>query len=122
MGENGHRAEVDPWNHLVALIDRNLDTTVHNQHLLIELWRNGMRDVELRDQCDEHWAGCRALLLETVVEGCSQGAFSPTLSPGQVVDLVLATLAEATLTRSRAPTAFESVCYSSFRRCWAERD
>ena len=98
MGENGHRAEVDPWNHLVELIDRNLDTTVHNQHLLIELWRNGMRDIELRDQCDEQWAGYRAPLLETVVEGCTQGAFSPTLSPGQVVDLVLATLAGAILT------------------------
>jgi BetI-type transcriptional repressor, C-terminal len=102
MGENGHRVEVDPWNRpwnrLVALIDRYLDAAVHNQNLIIELWRNGMRDVELRDQCDEQWAGYRAPLLETVVEGCNQGAFSPTLSPGQVVDLVLAMLAGAILT------------------------
>jgi BetI-type transcriptional repressor, C-terminal len=98
MGESGHRAEVDPWNRLVALIDRNLNATVHNQHRLIELWCNGMRDAELRDQCDEHWAGYRAQLLEAVVEGCNQGAFSPTLSPGKVVDLILAMIAGAILT------------------------
>ena len=98
MGENVDRAEVDPWNRLVALIDRNLNATVHNQHLLVELWRNGMRDAELRDQCEEHWTTYRARLLETVVDGCNQGAFSPTLSPGTIVDLLIAMLAGAILT------------------------
>jgi BetI-type transcriptional repressor, C-terminal len=98
MGEDGHHAEVEPWNRLVALIDRILNASVHNQHLLIELWRDGMRDAELRDECEEHWTSYRARLLRTVVEGCSQGAFSPTLSPGKVVDVLLAMLAGAILT------------------------
>ena|SRR5690348_6242997 len=98
MGENGHLADVDPWNRLVALVDRILNATDHNQHLLIELWRNGIRDAELRDECEEHWTSYRAQLLRTVVEGCNQGAFSPTLSPGKVVDVLLAMLAGAILT------------------------
>jgi len=108
MGENVHRAEVDPWNRLVTLIDRNLNATVHNQHLLIELWHNGMRDSELRDLCEEHWASCRTPLLETVVEGCTQGVFAPTLSPGRIVDLLLAMLAGAILTPVSSADGFRT--------------
>jgi len=101
MRENGHRSngEVDPWNRLVAMIDRKLTAPIDNQHRLIELWRDGMRDAELRAHGEERWAGYREPLLETVVEGCNAGAFTPTLSPEEVVDLVLAMLAGAMVTR-----------------------
>ena len=81
-------AVVDPWNRLVALIDRNLNTPVYNHELLIEFWRAGIRDAEMRDYAQDHWACYRAPFLKTVVEGCDQGAFSPTLSPEDVVDLL----------------------------------
>jgi AcrR family transcriptional regulator len=98
----------DPWNRLVMLIDRNLNTPIHNHQLLIEFWRAGIRDAELRDYAQEHWACYRAPFLKTVVEGCDQGAFSPTLSPEDVVDLLLGMLAGAMVPRVLqfpAPTA-----------------
>jgi AcrR family transcriptional regulator len=101
-------AEVDPWNRLVTLIDRNLNTPIHKHQLLIEFWRTGMRDAELRDYGQEIWARYRAPFLETVVEGCDEGVFTPTLSPEDVVDLLLPLLVGAMVPRVLqfpAPTA-----------------
>ena len=92
-------AEVDPWNRLVALIDRNLNTPVHNHRLLIEFWRTGIRDAELRDYGQEGWDRYRAPFLKAVFDGCDAGAFAPTISPDDVVDLLLATLSGAMVPR-----------------------
>ncbi|MGY4650329.1 TetR/AcrR family transcriptional regulator [Mycobacterium sp. URHB0021] len=92
-------AVVDPWNRLIALIDRNLNTPVYNHELLIEFWRAGIRDAEMREYAQDHWACYRAPFLKTVVEGCDQGAFSPALSPEDIVDLLLGALAGAMVPR-----------------------
>ncbi len=86
-------AETDAWNRLIALIDRNLNSPVHYHRLLIEFWRAGIRDAELRDYAQENWTRYRGPFLTTVVEGCDEGAFSPSLSPDDVVDLLLTMLA-----------------------------
>lgn len=85
-------AVADPWNRLVALIDRNLNTPTHNHRLIMEVWRAGIRDAELRGYAHEHWASYRLPFLKTVVKGCDQGVFSPTINPGDVVDQLLAML------------------------------
>ena len=59
-------AEVGPWNRLVALIDRNLNTPTHYHQLVMEYWRAGIRDAELRDHAQEHWARYRGRFLNTV--------------------------------------------------------
>jgi AcrR family transcriptional regulator len=92
-------AEVDPWNRLVTLIDRNLNTAMHNHQMLVELWRTGMRDAELRDYGQELWGRYRTPFLATVVEGCDAGAFKPALSPDDVADLLLAMLTGAMVPR-----------------------
>ena len=92
-------AEVDPWHRLVALVDRNLNTPLYNHQLLIEVWRAGVRDDELRDYCEENWARYRAPFVKLVTEGCDAGVFETTSSPGDVVDLLLATLAGAMVPR-----------------------
>jgi len=101
MDEAGHRAtsEVDPWSCLVILIDSNLSTSIRNQHLLLELWGAGIRDAKLRDDGEQQWAWYRELFLTMVVEGCNKGAFRPTLSPEDVVDMLLAILAGAMVQR-----------------------
>jgi BetI-type transcriptional repressor, C-terminal len=101
MVDNSHRAdrEVDPWIRLVTLIDRDLNAPVQNQHLLIELWHAGIWDAELRDHAEQHWTSHRSLYMTTVAEGYNQGAFTPTLSPEEVVDQLLAMLAGATVQR-----------------------
>jgi AcrR family transcriptional regulator len=101
-------AGVDPWSRLVALIDRNLKTHIHNHQLLIEFWRAGMRDAESRNYAHDHWACYRAPFLKTVIEGCDESAFSPTLTPDDVVDLLLGMLTGAMVPRVLqfpAPTA-----------------
>ena len=100
--------EVDPWNRLVALIDRNLNSPTHSHQLLIEFWRAGIRDDELRDYGQEGWSRYRAPFLKTVIDGCEAGAFTPTIDPDSVVDLLFATLAGAMIPRVLhfpAPTA-----------------
>jgi AcrR family transcriptional regulator len=91
--------EADPWYRLVALIDRNLNTPLHNHQLLIEVWRAGIRDSELRDHCEENWTRYRAPFLKLVEEGCDAGVFVLNSSPDDVVDLLLATLAGAMVPR-----------------------
>ena len=101
MGENGGRADsgVDPWNRLVALIDYNLNASAYDDNFLVEFWSAGIRDADLRDFGPQNWARYRAPFLKTVVEGCVEGAFTPTLNPDVVVDLLLSMLAGAMVPR-----------------------
>lgn len=92
-------SEVDPWNRLVAMIDRNLNTPMRNHRLLFEFWRSGMRDAELRDYGQEGWTRYRAPFLTTVAEGRDAGAFTLTTTPDDVVDLLLASMAGAMIPR-----------------------
>jgi AcrR family transcriptional regulator len=92
-------AEKDPWNRLVAMIDRNLNTPVYNHQLLIEFWRSGIRDAELRDFGEEGWSSYRAPFLQTVIEGRDAGVFTPAVAPEDLVDLLFATLVGAMVPR-----------------------
>jgi AcrR family transcriptional regulator len=92
-------AEPDPWNRLVAMIDRNLNANLRMQQLLIEFWRSGMRDAELRDYGEEGWARYRAPFVRTIVEGRDGGVFTPAASPDDVVDVLLAALGGAMIAR-----------------------
>jgi AcrR family transcriptional regulator len=92
-------AENDPWNRLVAMIDRNLNTPVRNHQLLIEFWRSGIRDQELRDYGEEGWSRYRAPFLRTVIAGRDAGVFTPVVAPEEVVDLLFATLVGAMIPR-----------------------
>ena len=71
-------SDVDPWNRLIAMIDRNLNCPICSHRLLIEFWRTSMRDAELREYAHEGWARYRAPFLETVLEGRDTGFFAPT--------------------------------------------
>ena len=92
-------AENDPWNRLVAMIDRNLNTPVRNHQLFIEFWRSGIRDAELRDYGEEGWARYRAPFVRTVIAGRDAGVFTPVVGPEEVVDLLFATLVGAMIPR-----------------------
>jgi AcrR family transcriptional regulator len=104
--------ETDPWRRLVAMIDRNLRTPVRNHRLLLEFWRSGMRDAELRDYGQEGWTRYRAPFLAAVVEGCDAGEFTPRADPDDIVDLLLTSLAGAMIPRV---LGFAEPSASSFR-------
>ena len=92
-------AESQPWNRLVALIDRNLTTPVSIQVLLIEFWRCGFRDSELREYGKEVWTRYAQPFVNTVIEGCDTGAFTTVTRPEEIVDLLMRSLAGAVFPR-----------------------
>ena len=85
-------SDVDPWNRLIAMIDRNLNAPIRSHRLVIEFWRAGMRDPELRGYAHEGWSRYRAPFTRTIVEGRDAGFFAPTITPDDVVDLLLTSL------------------------------
>jgi AcrR family transcriptional regulator len=91
--------ETDPWHRLVALIDRSLSAPVAVHQLLIEFWRSGIRDAELRDYGEEVWARYRAPFDRAVAEGRDAGVFAPATTAEGVVDVLLAALAGAMIPR-----------------------
>ena len=86
-------SESRPWNRLVALIDRNLTTPVNIHVLLIEFWRCGIRNSELREYGKEVRARYGELFVRTVIEGRDAGVFATEDRPEDIVDLLLRTLA-----------------------------
>lgn len=91
--------ERDPWRRLVALIDRSLGSTERTRQALIEFWRAGIRDEELRAHSAEVRARYREPFLRAVTDGCDQGAFRPACTPDDVVDFLLVALAGVMIPR-----------------------
>lgn len=113
-------SESDPWRRLVALIDRSLGSSEQDRQVLIELWRSGIRDEELRVHSEEEWKRYGAPFLKAVVEGVDQGVFRPVHPPEDIVDFLLAALAGFVIPRvlrHRAPSeaGFRSVLLSQLR-------
>lgn len=92
-------SDVDPWNRLVAIIDRHLDMPMRSHLLFIEFWRAGMRDAELRAHAQEGWVQYRAPYTRIITEGRDNGSFAPRVSPVEVADLMLTSLAGRMLNR-----------------------
>lgn len=97
--EAAAESEHDPWERLVVMIDRSLGNTEGTRQVLIEFWRTGMRDEELREYSVEVRARYRTPFLRAVVEGRDQGAFTPAFSPDDVVDFLLVALAGVMIPR-----------------------
>jgi AcrR family transcriptional regulator len=93
------RAERDPWDRLVAMIDRNLDAPPRHHLLFLECWRSAIRDTKLRDYSEEGWERYFAPFARLVAEGRDAGVFAPIGSPEDVADVLLAALVGAVIPR-----------------------
>lgn len=107
-------AERDPWERLIAMIDRSLGHSHRTRQMLVEFWRSAMRDDELRKYSAEMWERYRAPFLAAVSEGTEQGSFSLDLRPDDVADFVLSTLAGDIVSRvlhhpAPAPADFRGI-------------
>lgn len=89
----------EPWDRLVALIDRNLSSPESIHLMLIEFWRCGFRDPELRDNGKEAWTRYAKPFVRTVNEGLDAGVFTTAERPDEIVDLLLRTLAGSVFPR-----------------------
>jgi AcrR family transcriptional regulator len=94
------RAEIgtlpDPWDRLVAIIDRAIGGYQQDEEvsgrLWIEAWRFGMRDAEMRADVHRDYAAWRGLVAETVRAGTEAGRFTATHSPEYVGVLAIGLL------------------------------
>jgi AcrR family transcriptional regulator len=93
-------AEGAPWQRLVALVDRSLDSPEQTKQVLIEFWRSAMRDEELRAYGREVQARYREPFLSAVADGRGQGTFAPLHDAGEVVDYLLVALAGIMIPRT----------------------
>ncbi|MYS22331.1 transcriptional regulator, TetR family [Streptomyces sp. DvalAA-14] len=120
-------AHADPWERLVALIDRSLGNPEPVQRTLLEFWRSAMRDEELREHSVEVNRRYRQPFLAAVQEGCDTGLFRPEHRPSDVVDFLLAILAGLIIPRvlhqgGAAPEDFRSLLLSQLGSALGRRD
>jgi AcrR family transcriptional regulator len=112
--------ELDPWERLVAMIDRSLELPDQARQMLVEFWRSAMRDDELREYSVEMQMRYRAPFLAAVREGSEQGAFRLTHRPDDVTDFVLSALAGVIISRvlhhpTPSPADFRGVLLPQLR-------
>jgi AcrR family transcriptional regulator len=113
-------AEADPWQRLVALIDRSLDSSESTRQMLVEFWRSAMRDDELRAYSTELLTRYRAPFLAAVREGSERGDFTLAYSPDSVTDFLLSALAGLIISRVQhhptpSPADFRDVLLRQLR-------
>jgi AcrR family transcriptional regulator len=92
-------SEPDPWKRLVVMMERSLDAPVRTHCLMLECWRSGIRDSDLRSYSLEGWSRYREPFVTAVTEGRDRGEFTLSRSPDDMADLLLATLAGAMVPR-----------------------
>ncbi|HEY8581360.1 MAG TPA: TetR/AcrR family transcriptional regulator [Capillimicrobium sp.] len=82
----------DPWQGLVAMVDRGLRTDVATWRMLMEFWTAAAHDAELR----AHAAGLaeqyRAPFADAVRRGVEDGAFTPRFDEAAIVEVVVANI------------------------------
>lgn len=91
LAELASRSE-DPWQKLVALVDRGLSTPVVTWRILMEFWTAAAHDAELRTHAAVLAEQYRQPFIKAVQGGVDAGAFSPKFEVAAVVDVVVATM------------------------------
>ncbi|MBW0117224.1 TetR/AcrR family transcriptional regulator [Pseudonocardia abyssalis] len=91
MGEFVARFE-DPWQQLVAMVDRGLSTGVVTWRLLMEFWTAAAHDAELRELAAALAQQYRAPFLDAVRRGVDRGAFVPRFGDVAIVEVLVATV------------------------------
>lgn len=82
----------DPWEQLVAMVDRGLTTDVPTWRMLMEFWTAAAHDAELRDHAAVLAAQYREPFLDAVRRGVEGGAFTPRFDSAAIVEVVVANI------------------------------
>src|SRR5918994_1069213 len=67
----------DPWQQLVAMVDRGLSTDAVTWRMLMEFWTAAAHDAELREHAAALAEQYRAPFTDAVRRGIESGAFTP---------------------------------------------
>lgn len=82
----------DPWQQLVAMVDRGLTTGIPTWRLLMEFWTAAAHDEELREHAATLAEQYRAPFLDAVRRGIDSGAFVPRFDPTAIVEVTVANI------------------------------
>lgn len=82
----------DPWQQLVAMLDRGLSTNVVTWRLLMEFWTAAAHDAELQDLAADLAEQYREPFADAVRRGIESGAFTPRFDTAAIVEVVVANI------------------------------
>lgn len=82
----------DPWQQLVAMVDRGLSTDVATWRMLMEFWTAAAHDAELRDHAVTLAQQYREPFADAVRRGVESGAFTPRFDTAAVVEVAVANI------------------------------
>ncbi len=82
----------DPWQQLVAMVDRGLFTDVPTWRMLMEFWTAAAHDAELREHAATLARQYREPFADAVRRGAESGAFDPRHDVDTVVEVVVASI------------------------------
>jgi AcrR family transcriptional regulator len=82
----------DPWEQLVAMVDRGLSTDVATWRMLMEFWTTAAHDAELREHAAVLAEQYREPFADAVRRGIESGAFTPRFDTAAIVEVVVANI------------------------------
>jgi AcrR family transcriptional regulator len=82
----------DPWQQLVAMVDRGLSTGVVTWRFLMEFWTAAAHDAELQEHAVALAEQYREPFLDAVRRGTESGAFTPRFDAAAIVEVVVANI------------------------------
>ena len=82
----------DPWEQLVAMVDRGLSTDVATWRMLMEFWTAAAHDAELREHAAVLAEQYREPFADAVRRGIESGAFTPRFETAAIVEVVVANI------------------------------
>ncbi len=92
MNEFAARFDDDPWQQLVAMVDRGLFTSVVIWRFLMEFWTAAAHDRELRELAAAGAEQYREPFTRAVRRGIESGAFTPRFDTSAIVEVVVANI------------------------------
>jgi AcrR family transcriptional regulator len=82
----------DPWQQLIAMVDRGLSTEVVTWRMLMEFWTAAAHDAELQEHAAALAGQYREPFADAVRRGVESGAFTPRFDPAAIVEVVVANI------------------------------
>lgn len=82
----------DPWQQLVAMVDRGLSTNVATWRMLMEFWTAAAHDTELQEHAAALAEQYREPFIDAVRRGIESGAFTPRFDTTAIVEVVVANI------------------------------
>ncbi|MEJ7636125.1 TetR/AcrR family transcriptional regulator [Aeromicrobium sp.] len=82
----------DPWQQLVAMVDRGLSTPVVTWRMLMEFWTAAAHDAELQEHAAALAQQYRKPFADAIGRGVESGAFTLRVETAAIVEVVVASI------------------------------